>query len=117
MRASITCSACSARSSAMPSPASSSRRDEELTRPMPVVVVATGNAGKRAECAAFLGPLGYDVFDLSAIPDAAPVEETGSTVEANARLKAAGDSLYTPHLVVADDSGLEVDALGGAPGV
>jgi XTP/dITP diphosphohydrolase len=84
---------------------------------MPVVVVATGNAGKLAECAAFLTPAGYEVLDRSAIPDAAPVEETGSTFEANARLKAEGYSLHTPHLVLADDSGLEVDALGGAPGV
>ena len=84
---------------------------------MPVLVVATGNAGKLAECAAFLTPAGYEVLDLAAIPDAAPVEETGSTFEENARLKAEAYSLHTPHLVLADDSGLEVDALGGAPGV
>jgi len=84
---------------------------------MPVLVVATGNAGKLAECAAFLTPAGFEVLDLSAIPDAAPVEETGSTFEEKARLKAEDYSLHTPHLVLADDSGLEVDALGGAPGV
>ena len=84
---------------------------------MPVLVVATGNAGKLAECAAFLAPSGYEVLALSAIPDAAPVEETGSTFEQNARLKAEAYSSRTPHLVLADDSGLEVDALGGAPGV
>jgi len=84
---------------------------------MPVLVVATGNAGKLAECAAFLTPAGFEVLDLSAIPEAAPVEETGSTFEENARLKAEDYSLHTPHLVLADDSGLEVDALGGAPGV
>jgi len=84
---------------------------------MPIVVVATGNAGKLAECAAFLAPAGCEVLDLSAIPGAAPVGETGSTFEENARLKAEGYSRLTPHLVLADDSGLEVDALGGAPGV
>jgi len=84
---------------------------------MPVLVVATGNAGKLAECEAVLTPAGYDVRDLSAVRDATPVEETGDTFESNARLKAEGYSRRTPHLVVADDSGLEVDALGGAPGV
>jgi len=84
---------------------------------MPVLVVATSNPGKLSECAAFLAPLGYEVLDLSAIPDAPEVDETGSTFEANARLKAESCSRYTPHLVLADDSGLEVDALSGAPGV
>jgi XTP/dITP diphosphohydrolase len=84
---------------------------------MPVVVVATGNEGKLAECAAYLEPAGYEVLGLSALADLTPVPETGATFEANARLKAEGYSLRTPHFVLADDSGLEVDALGGAPGV
>jgi XTP/dITP diphosphohydrolase len=84
---------------------------------VPVLVVATGNPGKLAEFRAFLTPAGYEVSDLSSISDATPVEETGSTFEENARLKAEGYSLRTSHLVLADDSGLEVDALGGAPGV
>lgn len=84
---------------------------------LPVLVVATGNAGKLAEFAAMMTPLGYDVRDLSELADRTPIEETGSTFEANAHLKAEGYSLRTPHLVLADDSGLEVDALGGAPGV
>jgi XTP/dITP diphosphohydrolase len=57
------------------------------------------------------------VRDLSAVPDAPEVEETGTTFVANARLKALGISAVVPGLVLADDSGLEVDALGGAPGV
>jgi XTP/dITP diphosphohydrolase len=84
---------------------------------MTVVVLATGNAGKIRECAAVLEPAGYEVLGLSALNDPTPVEESGSTFEANARLKAEGYSRRTPHLVLADDSGLEVDALGGAPGV
>jgi XTP/dITP diphosphohydrolase len=82
-----------------------------------VIVVATGNPGKVHECAAVLVPAGFTVLGLDALSDTTPVEETGSTFEANARLKAEGYSLRTPHLVLADDSGLEVDALGGGPGV
>ena len=84
---------------------------------MKTLVVATGNPGKIRECAAFLGPFGFTVLGLDALTDQSPVEETGRTFEANARLKAEGYSLRTPHPVLADDSGLEVDALGGAPGV
>jgi XTP/dITP diphosphohydrolase len=84
---------------------------------MPVLVLATGNPGKVRECAAVLGPAGYAVRGLDALADKTPVEETGATFEENARLKAEGYSLRTPHLVLADDSGLEVDALGGGPGV
>ncbi len=82
-----------------------------------ILVVATWNPGKLAECAAVLTPAGYDVRDLSALTERIEVEETGDTFEANARLKAEGYSRHTPHLVLADDSGLEVDALNGAPGV
>jgi XTP/dITP diphosphohydrolase len=82
-----------------------------------VIVVATGNRGKVKECAAVLSPAGFTVLGLDALDDQAPVEETGSTFEENARLKAEGYSLRTPHGVLADDSGLEVDALGGGPGV
>jgi XTP/dITP diphosphohydrolase len=81
------------------------------------LVLATGNPGKIMECQAFLGPAGFTVLSLDALADQTPIEETGATFEANARLKAKGYSLRTPHLVLADDSGLEVDALGGAPGV
>jgi XTP/dITP diphosphohydrolase len=84
---------------------------------MTVLVLASGNPGKIRECAAVLAPAGYEVLGLAALDDATPVEETGSTFEANARLKAEGYSRRTPHLVLADDSGLEVDALHGEPGV
>ena len=84
---------------------------------MKTLVLATGNPGKIKECAAFLGPAGFSVLGLDALTDRTPIEETGATFEENARLKAEGYSLRTPHLVLADDSGLEVDALGGSPGV
>ena len=84
---------------------------------MPVLVVATGNPGKIEELAAVIAPAGYTVLGLKSLSDDTPVAETGATFEANARLKAEGYSRRTPHLVLADDSGLEVDALDGAPGV
>jgi len=83
----------------------------------PVIVVATGNPGKIEEFAAVLGPAGFTVRGLDALTDRTSVEETGATFEDNARLKAEAYSLRTMHLVLADDSGLEVDALDGAPGI
>jgi XTP/dITP diphosphohydrolase len=85
--------------------------------PARAIVVATGNPGKVGECSAVLAPAGFTVLGLDALSDTSPIEETGSTFEANARQKAEGYSLRTPHPVLADDSGLEVDALGGEPGV
>jgi XTP/dITP diphosphohydrolase len=84
---------------------------------MPALVVATGNAGKIRELSAALSPAGIEVLGLDALADRTPIEETGSTFEENARLKAEGYSRRTPHPVLADDSGLEVDALGNGPGV
>jgi XTP/dITP diphosphohydrolase len=81
------------------------------------LVLATGNPGKVRELQAFLAPFACSVLGFEALADRTPIEENGDTFEANARLKAEGYSLRTPHHVLADDSGLEVDALGGAPGV
>ena len=78
--------------------------------------VATRNAHKTAEFAQILGPE-FVVRDLRTIPEAVPVEETGSTFEENAIIKALAAAAIVPGVVVADDSGLEVDALHGAPGV
>ena len=60
---------------------------------------------------------GWDVRDLSSLPHAPRIEETGATFEENAALKALPISRIFTGLVLADDSGLEVEALDGAPGV
>jgi XTP/dITP diphosphohydrolase len=80
------------------------------------LVLASANAGKQREFAELLGALGIELILQSAL-GIASIAETGSTYEANALLKArhAADLSGLPAL--ADDSGLEVDALGGAPGV
>jgi XTP/dITP diphosphohydrolase len=80
------------------------------------LLVSTRNAHKVAEIRAILGE-GFDVLDLSAFPAVPAVEETGVTFEDNATLKALAASHHFGGWVLADDSGLEVDALGGAPGV
>ncbi|HVC01293.1 MAG TPA: RdgB/HAM1 family non-canonical purine NTP pyrophosphatase [Steroidobacteraceae bacterium] len=80
------------------------------------LVVATGNPGKLRELRALLAGLPFAVVGLREFGILAP-EETGTTLLANALLKARHAAAATGLAVVADDSGLEVDALGGAPGV
>ena len=80
------------------------------------LIVATRNAHKTREIQRILGPA-FTVSDLSAHPEIPDTRETGKSYEENAILKAIGASGHFPGLVVADDSGLEVDALGGAPGI
>ncbi len=87
-----------------------------MTPHPPLLVVATRNAHKTFEIARMLDGL-YVVKDLSAFPDAPDVEETGATFAENAALKAISASRVIPGIVLADDSGLCVDALGGEPGV
>ena len=77
------------------------------------LLVATRNVHKTEEISFILEGL-FRVLDLSAVADAPEVEETGTTFVENARLKAVEISRTTSGLVLADDSGLEVDALGGA---
>jgi XTP/dITP diphosphohydrolase len=74
------------------------------------LVLATGNAHKREEIAAILDGWDVDARDPG-------VEETGTTFEENALLKARAVAAATGDLAVADDSGIEIDALGGAPGI
>lgn len=80
------------------------------------LLLATRNAHKTREFSEILGP-GFIVSDLSGESEAPLVEETGSTFAENAILKAQAIGKWTEGLVVADDSGLEVDVLQGAPGV
>ncbi len=86
---------------------------------MNTVVLATGNAGKIRELSAMLASLapGIRVLGLKDFPQIGDIPETGDTFEANARIKALAVAQTTGLVAVADDSGLSVDALGGAPGV
>ncbi len=81
------------------------------------VVLATRNAGKIRELAGELEAFGLEVLGLEAFPDLEDVEETGLTFEANALLKAQTVAQSLGLIAVADDSGLEVDALNKAPGI
>jgi XTP/dITP diphosphohydrolase len=82
------------------------------------VVVATGNAGKMHELRALFADLPIDLRSIAeALPHKIEVVEDGRTFEENARKKAAVIAAATALPTLADDSGLEVDALGGAPGV
>ena len=80
-----------------------------------MLLIATKNAHKTAEIRAMLAA--WEVSDLTAHPDIPAPEETGATFAENAAIKAVAASGRFTGLVLADDSGLEVDALGGAPGV
>jgi XTP/dITP diphosphohydrolase len=79
--------------------------------------VATRNAGKKREFDRLLAGPGIELEDLNQHPSAPEVEETGDSYLANALLKARQIARHTGLPALADDSGLEVDALGGAPGV
>lgn len=81
---------------------------------MTILVVATSNPGKLREMQAYLADLGWE---LTLKPKELEVEETGDTFAANACLKASQVALATGNWAIADDSGLQVDALNGAPGV
>lgn len=80
------------------------------------LLIATRNAHKTDEIRAMLGPR-WSVEDLTLHPAIPAPEESGATFAENAAIKALAASALFPGLVLADDSGLEVDALGGAPGV
>lgn len=78
-------------------------------------IVATHNTHKTCEIEQILES--EAVGDLTAYPEISEIAETGSSFEENAKLKALAASRKLPGLVIADDSGLEVEALGGAPGI
>jgi len=81
------------------------------------LVLATRNNGKINELAALLAPLGVEVRGLADYPAIGEIPETGATFEENALIKARAVAEATGLVAVADDSGLVVDALKGAPGV
>ena len=80
------------------------------------LIVATRNTHKTREIEQILGPA-LAVQDLTAHPEISEITESGTSFEENAKLKAIAVSKRLPGLVIADDSGLEVEGLGGAPGI
>jgi XTP/dITP diphosphohydrolase len=83
---------------------------------LPLLVIATRNAHKTQEIREMIGDR-FEVRDVNDFPGLPAVEETGTTFLENATLKALAISREVAGKVLSDDSGLEVDALGGAPGV
>ena len=80
------------------------------------LIVATRNTHKTREIEQILGS-DLAVRDLTAHPEISEIKESGTSFEENAKLKAITVSKKLRGLVIADDSGLEVEALGGAPGI
>lgn len=87
-----------------------------MEQELPLLVVATRNAHKTGEIRAMLAGK-WEVKDLSDYPQVPPVDETGVTFTENATLKALSASRCIPGVLLADDSGLEVDYLDKAPGI
>jgi len=80
------------------------------------LLLATRNAHKAREIQEILGPQ-FELRDLTAYPEISGIVESGKSFEENAKLKAIAVSKKLPGLVIGDDSGLEAEALGGAPGI
>ena len=87
-----------------------------MPAPRRKLVIATANPGKLREIRALLADLPFDVHGQSTLA-VASAEETGSSFRSNALLKARHAAAATGAAAIADDSGLEVDALGGEPGI
>ena len=92
----------------MPSASSGSSR---------ILVVATGNPGKAHELRTLLAAIPFEIRTLADYPGFVMPEETGTTYEANALIKARAAAAHTGELSLGDDSGIEVAALDGKPGV
>jgi len=84
---------------------------------LPKLILATRNAAKAREYALLLGEIPFEIVTLDEQGIETEVSETGDTMEQNAALKAVACASQSNLLALADDSGLEVDALGGEPGV
>lgn len=81
------------------------------------IVFATGNANKMVEIREIFADLEYEVLSMKEAGVAVDVEETGSSFEQNALLKAQGIARICKDIILADDSGLEIDYLNGEPGI
>lgn len=81
------------------------------------IVFATGNAGKMKEIRMIMADAGYQVVSMKEAGVCIDIEENGATYEENALIKARAVAACTKGIVLADDSGLEVDWLGGEPGI
>ena len=81
------------------------------------LVLATTNRGKLSEIAQLLAEVPVELVTLADFPEIDAPEETGRTFAENARLKALSYASHTGEMTVAEDSGLEIDALDGAPGI
>ncbi len=81
------------------------------------IIFATGNEGKMKEIRMILSDLGYEICSMKEIGLDMEIEENGTTFEENAIIKARAISERTGEIVLADDSGLEVDYLNGEPGI
>jgi XTP/dITP diphosphohydrolase len=81
------------------------------------LVIGTGNRKKGTELARLLAPLKWELLTLADFPNPLDVAEDGDTFAANAALKATQQARHLGEWVLADDSGLAVDAMGGVPGV
>lgn len=81
------------------------------------VLIGSGNTGKTREFRSLFSGLPFKFLDLSAFPLVSAPEESGNTFRDNAEIKARSYALQTGKWVIADDSGLVIDALGGEPGV
>ena len=81
------------------------------------VIVASGNQGKIREIREILAPLDLEVVSMKEAGIEVDVDETGTSFEENALLKARGIAMLTDDLVIADDSGLEIDYLNKEPGI
>jgi XTP/dITP diphosphohydrolase len=91
---------------------------KDMSNPsLPTILIATGNPGKIAEIRTLFTKVPVRFRSLADYPHTIEVEETGSTFAENAELKAIGYARQTGLWALADDSGLEITALGGRPGV
>lgn len=84
---------------------------------MKKIIFATGNAGKMREIREIMADMDVEVVSMKEAGLNVDIEENGDTFEANARIKAEAIAAYTDDIVLADDSGLEVDYLNKEPGV